>query len=574
MSTASDLERQMADLVNAARAAEGLAPLQLELDLNEAAEDHSSWMLAQNVFSHTGAGGSSAGARMQDAGFTFSGSWSWGENIAVQSERGAPGIEDDVEDLFVSLWNSPGHRANMLNPNFDYIGIGVEVGNFTYSQGTYYSVIVTQKFAKTGASVNLDTGGGSAGDNNPPQDEPPAAAPPPQEPDQPTSPPGSSGVATINGTNRDDILVGSDGQSELDGRRGDDFLFADGYGDNAYDTASGQVVRLFQATLNRSPDDEGHSFWTNALLNGTSLSQIASGFVGSAEFQTIYGGLNDQQFVTLMYDNVLDRSPDPSGEAAWLNLLSSGASRADVVLGFSESAEFVQKMFPKVIEYSKSQAVGEFTDEVVRLYQATLDRLPDVAGYTSWTEALANGMDYSVVVNGFVGSAEFQSVYGTLTNAQFVTLMYDNVLDRTPDSAGASFWLGSMAGGTSRAEVVAGFAESLEFQNKMAPVIENWAEGLGTDDVLDGGVGDDVLVGGMLADEFYFSRSDGGDDRVLDFEMWDTIVLQGFGLGSASAAAAAFVQDGNDAVYDHVNGEIRLVDVVAADLTSDEFQIA
>ena len=74
MSQANPLEWLMLDLINAERAAIGLDPLQLELRLNEASEDHSQWLPQQDVFSHTRASGSSAGDRMEDAGFQFSGS--------------------------------------------------------------------------------------------------------------------------------------------------------------------------------------------------------------------------------------------------------------------------------------------------------------------------------------------------------------------------------------------------------------------------------------------------------------------------------------------------------------------
>jgi hypothetical protein len=162
MSIASAVERAMLDLINAERAAVGVAPLKLELRLNDAAETHSDWMLDADVFSHTGAGGSSAGARMSASGFDFSGSWSWGENIAWQSERGAAGVADDVANLHVALMNSPGHRANLLNPNFDYVGIGVEVGEYR----GWEAVMVTQVFARTGAPVQLDPG------TTPPEPEP------------------------------------------------------------------------------------------------------------------------------------------------------------------------------------------------------------------------------------------------------------------------------------------------------------------------------------------------------------------------------------------------------------------
>jgi len=163
MSIASKVERLMLDLINEARADVGLDPLKLALDLNESAEDHSAWMLRQDKFSHTGVGGSSAGDRMEDAGFDFTGSWSWGENIAWQSERGSGGIADDVENLFRSLMNSAGHRANILSASYDYVGIGVERGDYN----GWDAVMVTQNFASTGARVALDTGTGGSTPNTP-----------------------------------------------------------------------------------------------------------------------------------------------------------------------------------------------------------------------------------------------------------------------------------------------------------------------------------------------------------------------------------------------------------------------
>lgn len=158
MSTASDLEWLMLDLINQERAKNNLDPLQLDLRLNASSEDHSSWMLNADVFSHSGAGGSSAGDRMRDAGFFFSGSWGWGENIAWRSERGEVGYADDVEALHVGLMNSSGHRANILNPNFEVVGIGIEVG--TYKGWT--AVMVTQNFAYTSSALQIDSPSNSA----------------------------------------------------------------------------------------------------------------------------------------------------------------------------------------------------------------------------------------------------------------------------------------------------------------------------------------------------------------------------------------------------------------------------
>lgn len=177
MSKASSLERLMLDLVNEEREARGLDPLRLDLRLNDSAEGHSEWMLRADRFSHTGEGGSSATDRMKEAGFVFSGSWGSGENVAWQSERGASGLADDVEDLHGRLMNSSGHRANILNPKFEVMGIGVERGGFD----GWDAVMVTQNFAFTAAPLRIDGGGSSGGSGGGSQPAPkPKPAPKPQ----------------------------------------------------------------------------------------------------------------------------------------------------------------------------------------------------------------------------------------------------------------------------------------------------------------------------------------------------------------------------------------------------------
>ena len=72
MSQANTYKQFMLELINAERAIDGAQPLAFGDDLNESAEDHSSWMITTDTFSHTGAGGSSPGEQMSIAGYNFS----------------------------------------------------------------------------------------------------------------------------------------------------------------------------------------------------------------------------------------------------------------------------------------------------------------------------------------------------------------------------------------------------------------------------------------------------------------------------------------------------------------------
>ena len=165
MSVASEIEQEMLALINNERAIAGLDPLAFNGRLNDASEVHSQWMLDVDVLSHRGAGGSSPTERMEDAGYVFEGAWSSGENVAYQSERGEPGLSDDVADLHAGLMNSPGHRANILNPDFTEIGIGIELGDWQTSGTVFDAVVVTQNFA-TSAADNADDPAPTAPDDD------------------------------------------------------------------------------------------------------------------------------------------------------------------------------------------------------------------------------------------------------------------------------------------------------------------------------------------------------------------------------------------------------------------------
>ena len=291
----------------------------------------------------------------------------------------------------------------------------------------------------------------------------------------------NSFTATFEGVYRQ-YTVGPGGGSVTGGPEGasdtlasvERIKFLDGYLDYSPTDPAGQVYRLYEATLDRAPDPEGLANWVNALDTGTSLQSVANGFVGSTEFQVTYGAnLSNTAFVTLLYANVLDRAPDTAGLNNWVNLLNSGQdTRAQVVLGFSESPEDIAALTAPV---QHGLWVGNLdAAEVARLYDTVLGRLPDLSGLTNWTNSLESGTSLQTVANGFVGSQEFQSVYGSLDNTAFVTLLYHNVLHRAPDTAGLNNWVSLLGSGQdTRAQVVVGFSESPEHITNTAAHIDN-----------------------------------------------------------------------------------------------------
>jgi hypothetical protein len=131
-------------------------PLTFNFDLIESARAHSEWMLGVDVFSHTGVNGSTARQRMEAAGYVFTGYWTCGENISWQGTTGTPDVTQSVGIQHNNLFDSAGHRENLMNGAYKEVGVGAITGQSTTSDGkTYNSVMVTQNFATTGTNTFL-----------------------------------------------------------------------------------------------------------------------------------------------------------------------------------------------------------------------------------------------------------------------------------------------------------------------------------------------------------------------------------------------------------------------------------
>ena len=257
--------------------------------------------------------------------------------------------------------------------------------------------------------------------------------------------------------------------------------------------------------------------------------------------------------------------------ANWTERLENGDSRAEVVLGFSESREFVNNTANEANTFATGSTASKWSDEVYRLYQATLDRRPDVGGHSDWIDRLASGeRTLQSAADGFVRSVEFQNTYGgDLTSTEFVTLLYNNVLDRGPDAGGLANWTGRLDDGDSRAEVVLGFSQSREFTANSADGLKAWMRDQGVNDRIDPGTSDNLVAGGRLADVFIFSASNDGSTTVADLEAWDMIELNGFGYDTAAQARAQMSQSGVDLVFDDQGVEITFRDITMAQITDD-----
>ena len=122
-----DLEAEMLELVNAERKSAGLGTLAADPELTEVARQHSVDMFARGYFAHDTPEGLDPFDRIRAAKVRFQ---TAGENLA---------LAQSVQVAHRGLMNSPGHRANILRPQFGRLGIGI-------LDGGRFGVMVTQNF--------------------------------------------------------------------------------------------------------------------------------------------------------------------------------------------------------------------------------------------------------------------------------------------------------------------------------------------------------------------------------------------------------------------------------------------
>lgn len=112
----NDDQAAVLDEINQFRAQNGLPPVRLSAQLNQAAQGYSEEMAQDGHFDHTSLDGTTFDQRIRGTGY----------QPGTATENIAKG-QRTPQEVVQSWINSPGHRANLLNPNITEIGVGKAV---------------------------------------------------------------------------------------------------------------------------------------------------------------------------------------------------------------------------------------------------------------------------------------------------------------------------------------------------------------------------------------------------------------------------------------------------------------
>ena len=140
----AEAEEFMLELVNAARAEEGVAPIALDPAFTQVARQHSWEMISLDYFGHESPvpGSETVPQRVANAGLTEV----WvGENIGADYRSGSYDWAALTRSTFEGLMDSPPHRANILDPDFNRVGIGIVHGTRGDLEGIHVTEVFTAK---------------------------------------------------------------------------------------------------------------------------------------------------------------------------------------------------------------------------------------------------------------------------------------------------------------------------------------------------------------------------------------------------------------------------------------------
>src|SRR5262245_61349977 len=159
------------------------------------------------------------------------------------------------------------------------------------------------------------------------------------------------------------------------------------------------VTKLYATFLARQPDGAGLAAWVT-MVRQSRLRVALSGFVPSAEFQSLLPDRTNRAAVTAvvsnLYTEILNRPAEQAGLNAWVDYIVTTQDLEGAARGFLASPEFEARPLT-------------FSEYVTILYHTFLMRAPDPAGLAGWDDVLANDM-LAIINGGFVPSAEFQGL--------------------------------------------------------------------------------------------------------------------------------------------------------------------
>jgi hypothetical protein len=184
-----------------------------------------------------------------------------------------------------------------------------------------------------------------------------------------------------------------------------------------YDTL---VEGYYEEFLHRGAGQSELNFWALDLVGGTTNEQVLSMVLGSDEYFHLAGS-SDAAWIEHLYKDTLGRTPEKAASDLWQNALAAGATRQQVASLIDTSAE------------REAIVIGSY-------YVTYLGRTSSGSEVSYWVSLIQLGATQEQVLTNILASAEYLDRAGD-TLSGWLTALYDATLHRSPDAAGFDAWI-------------------------------------------------------------------------------------------------------------------------------------
>jgi hypothetical protein len=199
------------------------------------------------------------------------------------------------------------------------------------------------------------------------------------------------------------------------------------------------LAAAYQIELGRPIDNAGLNFWRTQMDQGATREQVMVGILNSDEF------INRE--IVLDYNQLLGRAPDAAGLQTYVQAMHNGATPEQVRASILGSDEFFKDVGSNSSAYLNA------------VYQMELGRPVDGIGESFWASMTGSAAGRALVA---------QSVATSVEGSQHtVSVIYADLLARTPDAGGMAFWAARLEQGQSENAILSGVFGSDEFFTRM-----------------------------------------------------------------------------------------------------------
>lgn len=236
------------------------------------------------------------------------------------------------------------------------------------------------------------------------------------------------------------------------------------------------IRTLYHNILDRNPESQDVVDFHTKVAYNSGLRNAVLGFFSSVEYRA--KSLPTEETVKKLYRSILNREPNGEEVAHHVQEIIRGRSMEEAVRVFVDSPEYNQRVQHRSSLHPRPDRMQDF---VTTLYQNILDRDPESQGVIDHHSEAGKYHGLCTAITGFFTSPEYRAK--SLSTEETVKKLYRSILGREPNAEEVDHHVQEINRGRSIDDAVRIFVESPEYHTRTqkglvpSPTAERFSQG-------------------------------------------------------------------------------------------------